>query len=59
MNADQKSQLIGNLTSALKTVPRFIQLRQVGHFYRADPDYGSRVANGLEISINEIIGKAA
>jgi catalase len=59
MNADQKSQLIGNLTSALKTVPRFIQLRQVGHFYRADPDYGSRVANGLEISIKEIIGKAA
>jgi hypothetical protein len=31
----------------------------VGHFYRADPDYGSRVANGLEISIKEIIGKAA
>lgn len=39
--------------------PRFIQVRQMDHFYKADPDYGSRVANGLGISIDEIIGKAA
>jgi hypothetical protein len=32
--------LIGNLAGALKTVPRFIQVRQIGHFYKADPDYG-------------------
>jgi catalase len=59
MSADQKSQLIGNLLGPLKTVPRFIQLRQVGHFYKADPDYGSRVAEGLGIKIDEIIGKVA
>jgi catalase len=59
MNADQKSQLIGNLVSVLKTVPRFIQVRQIGHFYKADADYGSRVASGLGIGIDEIIGKAA
>lgn len=54
MNADQKAQLIGNLVGALKPVPRFIQLRQLGHFHKADPDYGSRVAHGLDIRINEI-----
>ncbi len=59
MSADQKSQLIGNLVSVLMAVPRYILLRQVGHFYRADPDYGSRVADRLGIGIEEIIGKAA
>ena len=59
MNADQKSQLIGNLVSVLKTVPRFIQLRQIGHFFKADADYGTRVAEGLGIKTGEIAGKAA
>jgi catalase len=58
MNADQKSQLIGNLVDALKTVPRFIQVRQIGHFYKADSEYGSRVADGLGIKIDEM-GKVA
>jgi catalase len=56
MNADQKSQLIANLVGALKTVPRVIQVRQTGHFYKADPDYGSNVAAGLGIAIDEIAG---
>lgn len=59
MNADQKSQLIGNLVGALKTVPRFIQVRQIGHFYQADPEYGNHVANRLGIDIDEIIDKVA
>jgi catalase len=59
MTADLKSQLIGNLVGALKTVPRFIQLRQIGHFYKADADYGGRVAEGLGIKIDEVIGKVA
>jgi catalase len=56
MSADQKSQLIGNLVLPLKTVPRAIQVRQLGHFFKADPDYGSRVAAGLGIPINEVRG---
>jgi catalase len=59
MNDDQKSQLIGNLVSVLMAVPRYILLRQLGHFYRADPDYGSRVADRLGIGVDEIIRKAA
>jgi catalase len=49
MNIDQKDQLINNLVAVLKTVPREIQERQLGHFYLADPDYGRRVAEGLGI----------
>jgi catalase len=59
MNAEQKQQLIDNLVGALKPVPKFIQVRQIGHFYKADPDYGGRVAAGLGIPMDESIGKAA
>lgn len=59
MNADQKAQLIGNLVGALKGVPRGIQERQVVHFYKADPEYGSRVAAGLSLDIDEVMAKAA
>ena len=58
MNVDQKSQLIGNLVGALKPVPHFIQVRQISHFYQADTDYGSRVAQGLGIDIQEVMAKA-
>ncbi len=59
MSADQKAQLIGNLVSALALVPRDIQVRQLGHFYKADPDYGAGVASGLGIAVEAIAGKAA
>ena len=49
MNADQQSQLVGNLAAAMKEVPRFIQLRQLGHFHKADPAYGGGVASLLGI----------
>jgi catalase len=54
MSAEQKTQLIGNLVAPLKTVPRFIQVRQLRHFFKADPDYGARVAAGLGIPIDEV-----
>ena len=47
MHENQKAQLVSNLVSALKDVPRRIQLRQLGHFSKADSDYGARVAAGL------------
>jgi len=51
MNADQKQQLIDNLVGAMKDVPRFIQERQVGHFFKADPEYGRGVAEGLGLPV--------
>jgi catalase len=51
MKPDQKRQLIENLVSALKPVPRYIQERQLAHFYKADPEYGKGVAKALGLTL--------
>ena len=51
MKPEQKRQLIQNLVSAMKTVPKEIQERQIGHFYKADPAYGEGVARGLGLAM--------
>ncbi len=51
MNADQKNQLINNIVEAMQPVPQAIQLRQIAHFNKADPDYGARVAKGLGLAM--------
>ena len=55
MSADQQRQLIDNLVGAMQGVPEFIQVRQLKHFYQADPAYGQGVAEGLGIALNEVI----
>jgi len=54
MNAEQQALLIGNIVGAMKPVSRDVQLRQLRHFFRADPAYGAGVAQGLGIDPNEI-----
>lgn len=51
MPEDAKARLVANLVGHMKNVRREVQERQVQHFYRADPDYGTRVAEGLGIEI--------
>lgn len=55
MNTDEKTQLINAIVDAMRDVPRDIQLRQVGHFYKADPDYGAGVAQGLGLKLDDAI----
>lgn len=50
MSEEQKKQLISNLVRSMKTVPKAIQLRQIAHFSKANPDYGRRVEEGLASS---------
>jgi catalase len=50
MSREQQRQLIGNITAAMKGVPEDIQLRQIGHFLKADPAYGGGVAEGLGLA---------
>jgi catalase len=45
--ADQKRQLFDNIAAAMAGVPEAIQLRQIGHFTKADPAYGQGVAERL------------
>ena len=40
-------------------VPQEIQLRQICHFFRADPAYGMGVANALGLDIRDFIAKAS
>ncbi len=51
MKQEQKNQLIQNIVSAMKPVPKEIQERQIRHFYKADPAYGEGVAKGLGLSM--------
>lgn len=55
MKKEQQAQLIDNIVRAMNSVPRFIQLRQIMHFYKADKAYGEGVAKGLGIAMAEVL----
>lgn len=54
MSAEEQARLTGNIASAMQSVPRAIQLRQIRHFYKADPAYGEAVAQKLDIDVSEV-----
>ncbi len=56
MPADAQARLIENIVGAMTGVPREIQERQIAHFYKADPAYGSGVAQGLGLNVLEAAG---
>jgi catalase len=58
MSQDEKDRLMDNIAGSLISVPRPIQELQIPHFYRADPAYGTGVAKGLGLKIEEVIGHA-
>ncbi len=47
MSGDQRRLLINNIAGAMKSVPSFIQERQIAHFMKADPEYGNGVQQAL------------
>ncbi|WP_026561682.1 catalase KatA [Bacillus sp. J37] len=52
MTEEQRAHLVSNIVGAMKPVERDeIKLRQIGHFYKADPEYGTRVAEGLGLAV--------
>ena len=55
MKPDERERLIDNIVASMKTVPRRIQELQIQHFYKADPSYGTGVAEGLGLRIEDII----
>jgi catalase len=46
-----REHLIGNIVTHLSNANKEIQLRQSRIFYKADPEYGQRVAEGLGITL--------
>ena len=52
MNPEQQEQLIENIGGSLSNARQDIQMRQLCHFFRADVNYGRRVAEKLGIKID-------
>ena len=59
MTDTDRDHLIGNIVGHLGGAQKRIQLRQAAIFYKADKDYGKRVAKGLKLDIKEVEKLAA
>ncbi|QTM97991.1 catalase [Sediminibacillus dalangtanensis] len=52
MSEDERTRLVNNIVEGMKPVEKDeIKLRQIEHFFKADPEYGTRVAEGLGLSV--------
>lgn len=49
-----REHLVGNIVAHLGKAQKRIQFRQTALFYKADVEYGSRVARGLELNLDEV-----
>lgn len=54
MTEQDRKNLVGNIVSHLGGSQKRIQLRQTALFFKADPDYGRRVAEGLGLDADEV-----
>ena len=54
MTDQDRENLAGNIIGHLGGAQKRIQLRQTALFFKADPDYGRRVAEGLKLDVKEI-----
>ena len=59
MTDEDRDHLISNIVGHLGGAQTRIQLRQTALFYKADADYGRRVAEGLGLDISEVERLAA
>jgi len=59
MTPEDRDHLIGNIAAHLGNAQKRIQLRQTALFYKADPDYGRRVAEQLGLDVREVERLAA
>ena len=55
MDDSQKAQLFSNMAEAMDEVPERIKVRQIVHYYKADPAYGQGVAKKLGLDIDQIV----
>ncbi|MBU4140066.1 MAG: catalase [Euryarchaeota archaeon] len=54
MTDQDRENLAGNIIGHLDGAQKRIQLRQTALFFKADPDYGRRVAKGLKLDLKEV-----
>ncbi|RTE09782.1 catalase KatA [Paenibacillus whitsoniae] len=52
LSEEERERLVQTIVAAMKPVERDeIKIRQIGHFYKADPEYGTRIAEGLGLPV--------
>ncbi|MHB1343459.1 MAG: catalase-related domain-containing protein, partial [Thermoleophilia bacterium] len=56
---EDRDHLIGNIVGHLKNADERILLRQCAVFYNVDPEYGTRVAEGVGVDVGEVQRLAA
>ena len=54
MSPEAQQRLFSNIAEAMQGVPLDIVKRQIGHFYKADPNYGAGVAKRLGLKIEDL-----
>ncbi|UCD83593.1 MAG: catalase [Deltaproteobacteria bacterium] len=54
MTDTDRNHLVENIVDHLGDAQKRIQLRQCALFYKADPDYGTRVAEGIGLDAKEV-----
>ncbi|SBV95781.1 Catalase [uncultured delta proteobacterium] len=54
MPEDQKAQLIDNTVRNMTGVTENVRYRHAAHCYLADPDYGTRLAAGLGLTLDKV-----
>jgi catalase len=54
LTPDQQGRLMDNIAEAMQGVPENIVKRQVGHFYKCDPDYGIGVATRMGLGVKDL-----
>ena len=59
MDDTAREHLVGNIVAHLGGAQKRIQLRQCALFYKADVDYGTRVAKGLGLDVKDVEKLAA
>jgi catalase len=51
MGKQAQARLMDNMAEAMQGVPAEIVRRQIGHCYKADPDYGTGVAGRMKLTV--------
>ncbi|MGG3927589.1 catalase KatA [Metabacillus fastidiosus] len=52
MSEEERTRLVNTIVGAMKPVEKDeIKLRQIEHFYKADAEYGTRIAEGLGLQV--------
>lgn len=54
MTTEEKERLMDNIAGSMKDVPQFILERQLTHFFKADPAYGSGIATRIGLAVPEL-----